>query len=496
MTRKRVWTISAGILVMVLVLAALFFRWEDTPANAYRTVPVKKGDIRATVSSTGKLAPLNTVEVGSQISGTIKALYADYNSAVIKDQVIALIDPAIYTNQLNKARAALQSAEGHLFAARATLKEAELHYNRLAGLATRRTVAAAEHDAALARRDNAMGAVRMAEALVAERKAGLGLAETNLNFCTIRSPIDGVVIARNVDVGQTVAATLQSPVLFTIAEDLTRMQVEADVSEADVGQVKPGQEVEFTVDAFSDKTFRASTRQVRNAASEIQNVVTYKIVADVRNDALLLRPGMTANVTIVISTVRDVLTVPNAALRFKPKDEGGGAAAGQTQRIEDREFYKDTVKELDLDSTQAKAFVGIIERAAVKLKAAYALPEDSRDLKQAWCTFFIQVLTDLYKILREDQVEKFAAYRLRLKEKYEGRTASDKAREGTVYVLRGKKPVPVSLTVDITDDTETQVISGDLKEGDKVIVGYAIFSATASERSSGTIFSRLSRRGR
>jgi HlyD family secretion protein len=509
---------------------------KDTSRDAYRTATVKTGDIKAMVSSTGKLAPLNTVTIGSQVSGNIKALHADYNSVVKKDQIVALIDPAVYEVQVSQAgaqllharmqlherrketsasRAGMQNAEAGLFSARAMVREAELNYTRLAGLASRRIVPEADLDSALALRDNARGSLDMAlakvatakaqlemaqaqekcaKALIAEREAGLSLAEIKLGYCTIRSSIDGEVISRDVDVGQTVAATLQSPVLFTIAEDLTRMQVEVDVSEADVGRITTGQDVEFTVDAFPDRTFRASVRQVRNAATSIQNVVTYKIIADVNNESLLLRPGMTANVTIMVATVKDSLTIPNAALRFKPPGKIKEAKVRKRPSIQDRAFYKKTVEAIGLDKKQSEEFVRIIQHAQKQLKTAYSLPEDSGDIEQAWRNFFVQVFTRLHKILREDQHERFLAYRSRLKDAGEKRRRQG-GRQAMVYVPGDEGPVATRIIVGITDDSETQVIGGDLKEGDRVIVGLALDSEN-DFKPSGNMLSNLLRKGK
>ena len=535
MKKERVWIVMAALLVALAVCAALILREEAPSKDTYRTSTVTRGTIRAVVSSTGKLAPLNTVTIGSQVSGNIKALYADHNSAVKKDQVIALIDPAIYEGQVNQAkaqllharmqlhqrkketaaaRAGVLNAEAGLFSARAMVKEAELNYTRLAGLEGRRIVPEADLDSALARRDTARGDLEMAlskvtmaranvdmalaqekcvEALIAQQEAGLSLAEIKLGYCTIRSSIDGVVISRDVDVGQTVAATLQSPVLFTIAEDMTHMQVEVDVSEADVGQIRTGQDVEFTVDAFPERTFRATVHQVRNAATSIQNVVTYKIIADVDNDSLLLRPGMTANVTVMVATVKDSLTIPNSALRFKPPGELKEARAPKRLAVQERPFYRKTIEAIGLDKKQSEEFARIMEHAQKKLKNAYSLPEDSRDIQQAWRDFFVQIFTRLHKILREDQYEKFMAYRARLKNAGENR---QRGRQATVYVQGDEgAPIATRVIVGITDDSKTQVIGGELKEGDRVIVGLALGSAN-NFNASGNPLSNLLRKGR
>ncbi|MCB2226698.1 MAG: efflux RND transporter periplasmic adaptor subunit [Desulfarculaceae bacterium] len=533
---KKTWLISAVLLAAALGLAALLMGGGEGDAEAYRTVTVRRGDIKSTVASTGKLAPLHTVEVGSQVSGNIKELYADYNSAVKKDQVIALIDPEIYQAHVNQAKAqvkkarvnllrskketaAAQAAENNaraqLFAARAVFREAELDYQRKAKLTKRGAISASQMDAALARKDNAQGAVQMAQAKlvsaqaqidqalalekfaaaeIAAREAELQLAAMKLDYCTIRSPIDGVVITRNVDAGQTVAATLQSPVLFTIAEDLKHMQVEVDVSEADVGQIRPGQEVEFTVDAFQDQRFQAKVNQVRNSATSIQNVVTYKIVADVGNDQLLLRPGMTANVTIVLATVGDTLKVPNAALRFKPPGRIGRARESKRPPINERPLYKKIVQALALDEAQARELVNILSRSEQKLKAAYSLPEDSRDLPQALRAFFRQVLSELHNILRQDQYAKFAAFRAALK-KVRKRSDRGQGRRATIYVAGENGPMALPIRVGISDETETQVIGGELKAGDKVIVGLALVSERDAASSGGGMLMKFFRKG-
>jgi len=535
MNRRKFWVFPAAIVLVSATLAISFLNREHAAESTYRTAKVLKGDVKATVSSTGKLAPLNTVTIGSQVSGNIKAIYADFNSEVKKDQVIALIDPAIYEGQVNQARAQLlharmqlqerkketaaaragvQNAEANLFSAGSTAKEAELNYSRLSSLESNKIVSASQLDSALARRDNARGNVKMAQAkvttakaqlemaqasekcaqaLIREREAGLSLAEIKLGYCTIRSSIDGVVISRDVDVGQTVAATLQSPVLFTIAEDLAHMQLEVDVSEADVGQIRTGQAVEFTVDAFPERTFRASVRQVRNSATSIENVVTYKIIADVNNDRLPLRPGMTANVTVLVDTVADCLKIPNSALRFKPPGKINEAAPTEAIPIKERPFYKTSVEALGLDPHQSEEFLRIIQQAQKKLTAAYALPEESRDTEQAWRAFFVEVFTRLHKILREDQLQKFMAYRAQLKERREKRR-SHGGRRAKVYVPGGEGPVAIPVLVGITDDSETQVLEGELKEGDRVIVGLVV-APDGGAKKTGSLFSNLFKRG-
>lgn len=538
---KTAYVKKAGPVAAVLVVLALVGAWslaggkKGTGSQAYRLAPVTRGAIKATVSCSGTLNPLNTVKVGSQVSGIIKELYADFNTQVRRDQVIALLDPAFYQAQVDQAQAqvavanaqyqenvkaisaaeaTVDSAGAQRNSAAATLREAELKHRRLAGLDKHDAVARSELDTAQAKMENARGALEMAEAeiktakanlnrvqaqqegakaLIAQREAALNLARIQLRYCTIASPIDGIVISRHVDVGQTVAASLQSPVLFTIAEDLSRMQVEADVSEADVGQIQPEQEVEFTVDAFADTKHRAKVRQVRNAANTVQNVVTYTIVADVANPSLALRPGMTANATVIVAEVADALKVPNAALRFKPAGAVQEQGALGSVPIRQRRAFKEPVEKIGLDQAQADQLEQIIQAAAVDLKAAYAQPEDQRDIVQAWKNFYTQVNQKLYRILRPDQHDKFKTHIDALKASYEKRKAN-KLKTATVYVADEQgRPQARTVLAGVTDETVTQVLTEDLKEGDNVIVGVAVDGASAKSQRASLLSTLLGR---
>jgi HlyD family secretion protein len=282
---------------------------------SYRTEPVTRGDVQQTVTATGTVNPVTTVQVGTQVSGTIKTLFADFNSRVRKGQLIAQIDPAFYETQLAQAQANADRAQ-------AALRDAERLLNQNQTLFARNLVAKNDYDAAVTTYDSA-------KAQLAQAKAALQAAETNLSYTKIFSPVDGIVISRNVDVGQTVAASFQTPTLFTIAQDLTKMQIDTNVAESDIGAVKVGQDVEFTVDAYPDTTFKGKVWQKRQAPITVQNVVTYDTVIQVNNGDLRLMPGMTANVSIIITTKRNVLRITNAALRFRMTDRpAGGAGTG------------------------------------------------------------------------------------------------------------------------------------------------------------------------
>jgi HlyD family secretion protein len=321
---------------------------------------VERGEINLVVTATGTINPVINVLVGSQVSGTIKALYADFNSQVKEGQVIAQIDPAIFEAQVEQGKANVLNAQANLLNAQANLENAKANLTKadVAVLDAKRTVdrnrplvekkviaqatmdtAQTNYDTAVAQRDVAKAQVESAKsqiesfkAQVEQARAGLRVAETNLRYTTIRSPVNGTVISRNVDVGQTVAASLQAPTLFTIAKNLAEMQVDSNVSEADVGRIAVGQDATFTVDAYPERIFRGKVSEIRNAPIIVQNVVTYDVVILVSNKDLKLKPGMTANVSVMIAHREEALKIPNAALRFRPdsaKREAGKSSPPQ-----------------------------------------------------------------------------------------------------------------------------------------------------------------------
>jgi HlyD family secretion protein len=292
------------------------------------TAPVERGPIAAKVTASGTLSALVTVQVGSQVSGRVSELHADFNTPVKKGQLIARIDPQLFQAASEQARANLLAAQGNLAKARAQALDARRQAERTRALTEKKLVAQAELDTAQSNADAADASVQAAEGTVAQARAALHQAEVNLAYTRILSPTSGVVISRSVDVGQTVAASLQAPTLFVIAEDLRKMQVDTSVAEADVGRLRDGMAATFTVDAYPTEVFRGTVRQIRNAPTTVQNVVTYDAVVDVENPELKLKPGMTANVTFVYAEKDDVLKVPNAALRFRPPPGFGGAAPG------------------------------------------------------------------------------------------------------------------------------------------------------------------------
>ncbi len=326
------------VVVGVAVVAGGIAWWRAHEAKVkgewrFETAKIDRGKIVAKVTASGSLSAIVTVQVGSQVSGRIAALFADFNSKVKKGELIAKIDPQLFEASVAQARANLVAAQGDLAKAKATAFDAQTQYKRNVTLAERKLIAQADLDTSKATADADNAAVDAAVGAVGQASAQLHSAEVNLAYTDIISPTDGVVISRNVDVGQTVAASLQAPTLFLIAEDLRKMQVDTSVAEADIGQVRTGMRATFTVDAYPTETFVGTVRQVRNAPQTVQNVVTYDAVIDVDNTELKLKPGMTANCTFVYAEQDDALRVPNAALRFHPPAEllaslSPGGAAG------------------------------------------------------------------------------------------------------------------------------------------------------------------------
>jgi len=327
---KRHWLIV--ILTMLALAAIAAFQLKRNDNQQYFTAKVDRGDISQVVEATGTINAVTTVQVGSQVSGTVSRLYVDFNSRVRRGQVIAQIDPALFEGSLLQAKADLANARASVATAKANLQKAlalqiqtTADYERAKALTAQRVMSTQQLDLAKANYVSAVAGasaadaqVKQAEAQVEQREAAVKVAQTNLDYTTIRAPIDGTVIARNVDVGQTVAASLQAPTLFTIAQDLTKMQVYASTDESDVGAIRQKQEVTFKVDAYPKETFSGLVSQVRMNATTVQNVVTYNTIIDFDNPEMKLFPGMTAYITIPVASATDVLRVPNSALRYKP----------------------------------------------------------------------------------------------------------------------------------------------------------------------------------
>ncbi len=306
------------IFSVIAIASVVYFTFRSKNGDTtYLTEKVSKGDIVMSITATGTVNAVTTVQVGTQVSGTIKEIFVDFNSPVKKGQIIAKIDPALFEAQEEQANANLQVAKANLLKAETALIDAKRNFERARQLFSKNLIAQSEVDTAETNYDTARAAVNAAKSQISQAEASLKLARTNLRYTNILSPVDGIVISRNVDVGQTVAASFQTPTLFSIAQDLTKMQIDANIDEADIGKIKAGQDVEFTVDAYPDSPFEGKVWQVRSAPQTVQNVVTYDVVIKVDNPEYKLKPGMTANVSVIIETKENVLRVPNAALRFK-----------------------------------------------------------------------------------------------------------------------------------------------------------------------------------
>ncbi|MGB9713193.1 MAG: efflux RND transporter periplasmic adaptor subunit [Dissulfurimicrobium sp.] len=315
--------------ITILGLFLFFFMRNSKDVPKFKTEIVKCGEIKASVTATGTVNPVTTVDVGTQVSGTIKYIYVDFNSVVKKGELIAMIDPTLFEAQVEKAKANLDVGKANLEKAKATMIDARRTMERYRELFSKDLVARSDLDTAETNYETAKAQVAAYEAQIGQLEADLKYAKTNLKYTKILSPVNGVVVSRKVDVGQTVAASFQTPTLFTIAEDLTKMQIDTNIDEADIGSIAVGQDAEFTVDAYPELPFKGKVSEVRIAPTTIQNVVTYDVVIKVDNPELKLKPGMTANVSIITKSRKDVLMVPNTALRFKPPGLSGKKAGGQ-----------------------------------------------------------------------------------------------------------------------------------------------------------------------
>ena len=321
-------------LAVAVLLGLLLYFWlgrGNTNSPEYQTATAELGDVVSRVSTSGSLQAVVTVDVGSQVSGRIQELFADFNSLVKKGQLIAKIDPSLFQAAVVQAEANVTAARANVTRLTVSAEDSERQARRASEVYELRLISETERDTAVANSRIARASVEQAQGQLAQARASLEQARTNLRYTDILSPTDGVVISRAVNVGQTVAASLQAPIIFTIAQDLKKMEVHTNVAESDIGRLKPGMRVSFTVDAYPGEPFRGSIRDIRNAPQVVSNVVTYDAVIDVANDELKLKPGMTATVSVITDRRTDVLSVPNAALRFRPDSAGPavGPAAGQ-----------------------------------------------------------------------------------------------------------------------------------------------------------------------
>ena len=416
------------IWLVAIVFAVLFFLYRCTAggdaAPDYQTVTAEVGNVVSRVSTSGSLQAVVTVEVGSQVSGRIQELFADFNSPVKKGQLIAKIDPSLFGAAVVSAEANVTAARANVTRLTVTAEDAERQAKRAEEVFKLQLISATERDNAVATARAARAGVEQAVGQLAQSRAALETARTNLRYTDILSPTDGVVISRAVNVGQTVAASLSAPVIFTIAQDLRKMEVHTNVAESDIGRLKPGMRVSFTVDAYPGEPFRGAIRDIRNAAQVVQNVVTYDAVIDVGNPDLKLKPGMTATVSIVTDRRRDVLAVPNTALRFRPDGVPSGAQPASSGTVQ-----------AGAGQRRDRAEGGQAQAQAQGQGGSWRLKRDGDSDG-------------------EDVAGPVVVKR-------------------TVYVLVNGAAVPREVTTGLTDGRVTEVTGGELKQGEAVIVGIA-----------------------
>lgn len=427
--KQRRWLIAALLLVAAVLAAGFFLRREKKDGvDLYRTEVAENGDVTMTVSATGTVSAVTTVQVGSQVSGIIAKLYTDFNGAVKKGQLLAELDPTSFEQTVDQRKADVVKSQ-------VALTNADITLNRQKRMLDAGLIAQADLDSAKATHDGA-------KAQLDQSQAALRQSQTNLAYTRIFSPIDGVVVARNFDIGQTVAASFQAPTLFTIAKDLTKMQVQADVDQSDIGQIHVGEPARFTVDAYPEHEFRGAISQVRLNATVNQNVITYPVIIEVPNPDGQLRPSMTANVTVEVQTVSNVLRVPNAALRFKPTDQEGKKSA--------------TNATSGANGGGRRNGGGSTERGA---GASSERPAGSFDRTMA---------------------DRGPGGMAGLDRALTGNRPGAKPGQ-SVYVLGEKNALrKVWVRTGITDGHFTQIVGGELKSGDKVVVGLATAKVSAS----------------
>ena len=495
---------AALLAVLLAVLAAGGWYWYQSRDGdgevRYRLAKVERGALAAVVVASGTLNATTTVQVGSQISGQVKEIFADFNTPVKKDQVIAQIDPSTFELRVNQARADLDSAQSAVAVARSNqaaaqaslgqvkvnLADAQRDYERKKSLVDKNYISGAELDKAKTLLDSTReqlkaveaqlkvseAQIRSALAAVKQRESLLRQAQVDLERTVIRAPVDGTVILRNVDAGQTVAASLQAPVLFTIAQDLRDMQVEAAIDEADVGRLRTGMPATFAVDAFPRRNFNGEIKQIRKSPVNVQNVVSYTVVITAANPDLALLPGMTANVRIAVDQRADVLKVPNAALRFRPAGSveprapvDAPQAAQQQQGGQGvQEFRNRIVQELKPSETQKAQLDEIYNEARQKFARIRDMKAEGNRRKEAE-RIRTETNARIGEILTPEQ--RPAWERLLAEAGSRGQTSS-----GRVYLLEGGEPKAIDVRLGLSDGASTQVVSG-LTENQEVIVGTA-----------------------
>jgi HlyD family secretion protein len=519
--KKRIFIWVFFLLLIAGAGVGYFYFYKDRDlAVKYRTAKVERGSISSFVTANGTVNPVITVLVGSQVSGTIQKLYADFNSRVKQGELIAQIDPALFQAQVSQAKAKVENAKAsfltgqadiatarsnvesskaNVIKARVSVTDTKRNLDRSLELFSRNLIAASDRDTAQTAYDSAVAQLEASQAQekasqaqleaaqakleatraqIKQAEAELELAQVNLNNTKIVAPVTGIVISRNVDVGQTVAASLQAPTLFTIAQDLTEMQVDTNVSEADIGKVAIGQETTFTVDAFPNLAFRGKVTDIRNAPLTVQNVVTYDVVILVKNPEFKLKPGMTANASILVAYKENALKIPSAALRFRPdfakkeatsssKDSSSStpaAAASPPSAPRGEQIFEALKKELKLTPEQQAGLARILKDGQNAIQAARRAggPEEAQaKAKELRASNRIKIRS----LLTEEQKKKFD----QMEKRRESLSSPSPVYKVWTPVLEGR-PVPVEITTGISDGSFVEIVGGALQEGQEVIV--------------------------
>lgn len=500
-SKTRRWATALAVIALAAAGAGWWFLGRDVSAAkpVYRLVKVERGTIANTVTASGTLRALVTVDVGTQISGQIKQLFADFNTEVKAGQVIAQLDPATFEAKVQESeadlavakanvvmqRSRLDSMEADTRQAQSAMAQAKLDLDRKKELLPSRAIAQSQYDLAvstyeqgvakhqgmIAKEGEQRAQIAVAMAQVDQKEATLRQRRIDLENTQIRSPVDGIVIARNVDVGQTVAASLQSPVLFTIAQDLKRMQVEVNVDEADIGRIRDGLPVTFTVDSFPGRQFGGAVRQMRKAPKEVASVITYTVVVGTENPDLRLLPGMTANVVFQIDRRENALVVPNAALRFRPGETPQPRAttasapegrANPQARIEDE--ITSLKRELTLTAEQEERVRAVFREIGQRMQQLRESGTAAEDLREEMAKSRRAADEKIAAMLTPEQRAKYDELR--------ASAGADGTRRATVYVAGPDgEPKPVRIVAGVSDGANTEVVGGELKLGDQVMVG-------------------------
>jgi HlyD family secretion protein len=448
--KKRLLLMLAALSI-VSVSAAAYYRSNKTDGGPHLvTAPVTRGDVVETVQATGTLQAVTTVQVGTQVSGTIKTLKADFNSEVRRGQVVAELDPSLFQTQVDQAQATVVRLQSEVAKAKVDLADAELKLKRAVELKARQLIPETDYETAQTTANSAQAAVRSAEAQVVQAIASLKQNQVNLDHTIITAPIDGIVISRDVDVGQTVAASMQAPVLFTIAKDLTQMQVSASIDESDIGRIATGQTVTFRVDAYPTETFTGTVAQVRLQPVIDQNVVSYATVIDVPNPEMKLKPGMTATVTVQVARNDAVLRVPSAALSFRPTAEVLAA-------------YGRQAPEQQAENAQASS-EGPQRTSARQGRSANSAQGTSSNSAQ--------------------------------ERRSDSNLGASERRGARVWVMADGQLTPVRVQTGVTDGTTTAIVGGELAETAEVVTGVANSAATTATPSTGSPFLPFGNRNR